>query len=282
MRKTSVEGGFAHTYGVELLLEAPPQISKSDLIQVLRRHCGRVDALDGDEEDGLLSFVFGDFPIIYADKMVAAQAFMAVSDKPLDAQVLEPALQQSWDWPEVRVASDRHHCTLLVTDLMSSGLDYKRRLGLFTRVVQSVVEVVSCLAIHWRRSQRLVDPAVYLASLRDADDNSPIFPAVNVRFFTIENEAPGEMLMDTLGLTALGIPDLQCHFLGLDPKEIAQMLYNSALYLYENGDVINDNETIQGLSERQRWVCRHEDSLIAPERIVLDVNPGRPYAAGGR
>lgn len=282
MRKAAVEGGFAHTYGVELLLEAPPQLNKSDLIQALRRHCGQVAALDDSEEDGLLSFVFGDFPITYTDKTVAAQVFMAISDKPLDAQVLEPALQQSWDWPEAHVASDRHRCTLLVTDLMSSGLDYKRRLGLFTHIVQSVLETVPCLAIHWRRSQRLVDPAVYLVSLRDADGDSPIFPAVNVRLFRIENQVTGEMLMDTLGLTALGIPDLQCHFLGLDPKEVAQMLYNSALYLYENGDVINDGETIQGLSEGQRWVCRHEDSLVAPERVVLDMNPGRPYAAGGR
>lgn len=282
MRRAAVEGGFAHTYGVELLLEAPPQISKSDLLRALRRHCGQVDALDGDEEDGSLSFVFGDFPVTYTDMMGHAQALMSVSDKPLDAQALEPALQQSWDWPEARAASGRHRCTLLVTDLLSSGLDYGQRLYLFTRVVRSVLETVPCLAIHWQRSQRLVDPAAYLASLSDADGNSPIFPAVNVRLFRIENEAPGETLMDTLGLTALGIPDLQCHFLGLDPMEVAQMLYNSAFYLYENGDVISDNETIQGLSEGQRWVCRHEDALVAPERIVLDVNPGRPHAAGGR
>jgi hypothetical protein len=74
---------------------------------------------------------------------------------------------------------------------------------------------------------------------------------------------------------------LQCHFIGLDPNEVGSLLHNTAPYIYNNGDVIADGETL-GLTPEQKWRCRHEDSRIPPERVVLDLDPGPPHAAGGR
>jgi ligand-binding SRPBCC domain-containing protein len=86
--------------------------------------------------------------------------------------------------------------------------------------------------------------------------------------------------MDTRGLDVFGLPDLQCHFRNLDPKAVAGMLYNTAAYILEHGDVIADGHTVAGISAKDKWQCQHEDSLAAPERTVLDVNPGKPFAAG--
>jgi hypothetical protein len=90
------------------------------------------------------------------------------------------------------------------------------------------------------------------------------------------------MVMDSLGLAALGLPDLQCHFRGLDCNAIAGLLHNLGIYLFENGDVIEDGHTIDGIAANQRWRCQHEMSLIGPERAVLDIDPGQPFAAGNR
>ncbi len=60
------------------------------------------------------------------------------------------------------------------------------------------------------------------------------------------------------------------------------MLYNAAYYLFEHGDVIDDGDTIQGIPTDQRWTCQHELALAEPEREVIDINPGPPYAAGNR
>ena len=46
---------------------------------------------------------------------------------------------------------------------------------------------------------------------------------LNVRVFKV-GDNPGEMLMDTLGLAAIGLPDLQCHFRDLDLNEVADLL----------------------------------------------------------
>jgi hypothetical protein len=111
----------------------------------------------------------------------------------------------------------------------------------------------------------------------------PVYPAVNVRLFQVQGRQEGEVLMDTIGLAALGLPDLQCHFVGLDPQQVANTLYGAAYYVYENGDVIEDGETIQGAGEGVvRWRCRHEDALMDPARVVLDIDPGPPFAAGER
>ena len=105
---------------------------------------------------------------------------------------------------------------------------------------------------------------------------------LNVRLFRIENGAAGDTIMDTRGLAALGLPDVQMHFRDLDPGRVAALLYNYARYLNEHGDCINDGETIDGATPGTRWRCRHEMSLVPPERLVLDIDPGPPHAAGQR
>jgi hypothetical protein len=88
--------------------------------------------------------------------------------------------------------------------------------------------------------------------------------------------------MDTMGLAPLGLPDLQCHFSGLETTAVGQMLYNTAYYLFEHGDIIQNGHTVAGVPTERRWVCQHETALVVPERTVLDINPGSPYAAGKR
>ncbi len=57
---------------------------------------------------------------------------------------------------------------------------------------------------------------------------------------------------------------------------------NTGYYLFRQGDIINDGETVEGVERGQKWVCRHEQALVPPEREVLDINPGKSFAAGGR
>ena len=128
-------------------------------------------------------------------------------------------------------------------------------------------------------SQQVIRTQDYLDSLGDAPVVRP--GTLNVRFFRI-NDSGGDMLMDTRGLSELGLPDLQCHYRGMDPGDISRVLYNTAIYLVENGPVIESGHTVQGIEPGSRWKCQQEDALIAPERTVLDLNPGPPHAAGNR
>jgi hypothetical protein len=61
---------------------------------------------------------------------------------------------------------------------------------------------------------------------------------------------------------------------------VAAVLGNTAWYLFQVGDVIDNGYTLDGIEEGSAWKCQHEDALAPPERVVLDLNPGPPHAAG--
>ena len=51
-----------------------------------------------------------------------------------------------------------------------------------------------------------------------SDEDKFIYLCVNVRFFNIQNTE--DKLVDTLGLYAIGLPDVQYHFRNLNPDYI--------------------------------------------------------------
>jgi hypothetical protein len=121
-------------------------------------------------------------------------------------------------------------------------------------------------AIWWPASTSPVTP--------DALRRHDLVGLVNVRMFRIEGD-PGALVMDTLGLHVLDLPDLRCHFTGLDPDDVARILHTTAAYVDEHGDVIDDGHTISGIGD-DAWRCQHEDALVPPHRLVLDLDPATP------
>lgn len=277
------DSGFARTYGVGLLLPEPARLDPDRLHAALIRGCGRVDRLIADKPSVVL-FSFPDHTVEHADdEVVPTQLMLLPSEDPLPSDVLESSLEQTWDFPGARDAVNSHRATVYVTDFLANGLPYAERLELFHNALSAVLdELPQCLAIHWVQAQRVVDPQNYrqLRAERGADD--PVYPAISVRIFGGDSSS-GEVVMDTVGLAALGVPDVQCHFVGLEVNAVANALYGAAYYLFERGDVIEDGETIQGVGEGVvRWRCQHEEALIPPARVVLDLDPGPPFSAGER
>ena len=125
----------------------------------------------------------------------------------------------------------------------------------------------------WRWPEELLEPGKL--------GEHPLAGLVNVRLFRIEND-PGVCVMDTLGLHALGLPDFQLHFRDLEPSALAAHLYNLAAYAFEAEEPIESGHTVSGPDGDERWRVQLEDALLEPARVVLDIDPGAPYAAGDR
>ena len=94
------------------------------------------------------------------------------------------------------------------------------------------------------------------------------------------------MLVDTLGMGTLFLPDLQYHFHVMDPNWVVNHAYNVLSYILVNNNPIKDGETVDGvkngkMSRRIQWTCQYENALIQPPREVLDINMGE-YASGNR
>jgi hypothetical protein len=271
----------AETYRVQLFCKSAPLIDKARLFAELRKYCADIEPLDSQENDGSLAFVHTRHMVQYRESRIPAQAFIHFRDEMPDLAELMPAVQQSWRLADAsKVISSCKH-SVSVSDFMASGLDYRTRFDLFLRVLRAVLTIVPCVAIHWIHAEQIVACEDYVNSQGGPLVDQMCSGPINVRFFNIEHSA-ADRLMDTLGLFPFGLPDLQCHFRGLEPRDVARVIYGTAFYLYESGDVIKDGHTVDGVGPASKWICHHEQSLAKPDRIVLDLNPGSHFAAGKR
>ena len=276
----------AKVYGVELFYENTPRTTKEQLFEILKKRSPDIAPVAQERDTGPWVFEHQEHPVPPGGG--AARSLVAVSRQRPDLRTLEPSLKQSWGWPQAAELLPRFRGSILVTDMLSAGLHHLERLVLFERVLSCVLEAYPCLAIHWQPTQQLVDPQQYLAAVSAAGGLVFTPGPLNVRLFRIVAEDPategsaGDIVMDTLGLACLGLPDLQCHFTGLDPEAVSRVLYNTGIYLFERGDVLDKDHTVPGIGPSDKWRCRREPSLALPERTVIDLDPGPPHTARDR
>lgn len=287
--------GFARVYAVELKYRQQPQLDRNLLYEKMEQYTGKTAQPETEEEEAaglavweaneseetdqgqLLHFFHLNYMVQYSEgEMPAQTSLMNIDHRPVTDY--ETAIQQCWHWQEAAQTLNECSYSLMLVDMMASGLEPKARLQLFTGALRAVLEAAPCDAIYFRESDKLVEPKAYLASL---EEGAALYGAMNVRFYNVKGTGSGrtEGLMDSIGLAALGIPDVQCHFYDLDPNEVGDHLANIAYYLFNQGDIIADGETV-GFTEDMRWRCEHQYALAAPHRVVIDLDPGEPYYAG--
>jgi hypothetical protein len=191
---------------------------------------------------------------------------------PLEAQ---SALQQTWDWPEAAASMAKVRDAVELS-LTSSGADRHQRLSRMQTVVEAALGLVETTAIHWVASERLVS----VPAFRDAmtHGGAPTDAALNVRLFRVGDGRSGEGLMDTRGLAAFGLPDLECHFVGLDPGDVGRLLMAYADYVFDKGDVLHDDAMVRGVRSHEEWECRRSRAKALPDRDVVALVPAAPHA----
>lgn len=245
-----------------LLFAQLPNVSAARLGAQLRQRFAQVDhAADS------LVFFFPDLAATYADGRQAPVSLMVTEAHAIpDNQPLAAACAQSWHWPQAEAAVAACGYQVVVTDFMARALELPQRLGFFQRALDAVLAELQPQAIYFLSSQKLVEPRAYQARGQAVLDG-----LMNVRFFNVAGSASEEMFMDTLGLHALGLPDFQVRFRELDPGRVAGALTGYAYYLLEHGPVVEDGNTIQGLTPQQKWTCYYADAAVDPAREVIDL-----------
>ena len=274
---------YHHLLWMQLLFEEQPQRPAPEAIQAaLAERFGEVDIVSSAD---LCSFAVRRFPVQYSNADVPAQVLMAMV-KPFEADsISDLERSQLWDLPEKEEFLARFRYGLMLSDFMASGLSYKERCSLLTGWLETALDLFpDCIGVWVPSAGKLLNRKRLLENPLQGEDRF-LWYGVNARFFDIQNS--DNMIMDTLGLYAIGLPDVQLHFHTVDPNPLANYLYNVAQYLYDNNCPIKPGETIDGvgpdgsISRELRWTCAYEHSLLQPARDVLDICPG-PFAAGRR
>lgn len=261
--------GFADSYWIELLYNQPSSIDAEALIAKLgasyelavNKVVERNGAVTVGHRGHLVSM-----EISGKGQKVPALTNILWSDARIDIKEYKAALEQTWDWDFARRALGRCWYKVLIGDLTGSRLPYQDRYQMIKEIAVACADLSHPLVCHWKEAGCLVEPSALAARLAQA---------CNVRTYQIG--ISGDHLMDTLGLAAIGLPDVELTFSRLSPDAVANFLYTTAAYLFERGDVIADGDTVPG-PEGAKWKTAHGVATLPPARTVVRVSITGTYA----
>lgn len=190
-----------------------------------------------------------------------------------------------WDCMEDkdRIFAECHY-QVFATDMLSATLPAKERAELDMDFMEALVELYpKCEAIYFQNSGKLF-LAEKIRNHQIPRKGRFIFFAVNIRFFNIQDT--DDMIVDTLGLSTLFLPDLQYHFHDMNPNPVTKHAYDMASYIFDNDNPIKNSDHIDGMANGQMdrsvlWKCHYEESLLQPVREVIDICMGK-FASGNR
>ena len=254
-------------YVIELFFEKKPELDKDSLLEALKKYTSNPE-IDTFSETERTTLAAGDI------QNPACRIKISMEQIPFDRETLldyASSLRQSWSW---RTAKETiQNCTMIIkiSDEYSDKIAYNDRVNLLRNILRGIVEKIGCCAVHFPVTQQFAKPENYVYSFCDPSPDK-LYGFINVRFFKIHDS--DDMVMDTIGLNAIGLNDVQCSFKRYNPKDISNILFNTAYYLFDNGNAIIDGDTVQGLKRTDKWACKKELSLVAPKRMVLDIAPG--------
>ena len=269
---------------IQMLFKEPAAMpGEAEMSAVLERHIGPVECFCHDEKtagfaalEHIAEFKDGKAPV-----QIMVMGCCDLKGEGFDAFLMS----QMWDCQEDR---ERIFCEcqyqVVAVDMLAAALPTLERANLDADFVEALAELYpTCEAFYFQNCGKLFLAEDVRSHQIEGSDRFIRF-GVNVRFFNIQGT--GDMLVDTVGMSTLFLPDLQYHFHGMDPNWVVNHAYNLASYILTNDNPIEDEETVDGIkdgqmSQKVQWKCQHEDALIQPPRAVLDINMGA-YASGGR
>lgn len=220
-----------------------------------------------------------------AARMPAAVTLL-VDERPPDLEALAAPLAQSWQLPEREAILEgcRHVITVREKGPAAgagAAAAPAERLKALQQGVGAALEAVHGEALHCVDAQQIIPPGLFIGELEARGVPCLQAGAINVRLFRVDGDARGDgrKVMDTMGLSAFGLPDLQIDYRWLDPGQVAATLFAAASYLFAQGDVVADGHAIEGCLPGSSWTVRRERSIVEPFREVVDLDPGAPYSS---
>lgn len=269
-----------------LMKEQCASPSSERMLEVLSEHLGKVELYgDQDPEKGFFGFSALDYQSVFSDAKVPVQLSVLGCEAFAADKIDDAKRSQMWNCQEDRdrILSECKYA-VMVSDMLGGGQRAQVRANMLMDYLEALLELYpSCEAVYFINSGKLV-PAKIIRGGEVRGLERYIQFCVNVRFFNISKT--NDHVVDTLGLSLLYIEDLQYHFHDMDPNWVVGHAYSMASYILSNDRPIKNGDTIDGIADGRliqeiQWKCHFEDSLIGPERPVLDVCMGE-YAAGSR
>lgn len=270
---------------IHLLMEEKCKMPEKELMhKIMREHFGETDCFCYD--GNMAGFAPKKYSVYFEkEKLNVHPQLIIMNCSEIEKPIMDDvAATQLWGCPNGSEILETCKYQVMATDMLAAGLDYKERAEMLVHYVEALVNIYpTCKAVVFETSKKMLTREEIL-NCNLPEEMRFIHYAVNVRFFNIQGT--NDMLIDSLGMSTLFLPDIQYHFHGLNPNDVVNHAYNVLSYIYDNDNPIEDGNTIAGLTDGTmdydvKWKIQYEDSLIQPIREVIDINMGE-YASGNR
>lgn len=194
------------------------------------------------------------------------------------------ACQQAWRWSEAQNNPPTHtgfirlrvsYCFGVKSDdpIVPPDYDALFELQLFNKILAHVARDERVLCYFNPSGEVLLLPNVFLDSLQwSIDHELPLLDIwSNVRFYNLGGISEGWFLLDTVGMWQLDVPDHEALVPGdrYNYSEVDRFLRNASLYILTNGDIIKNDDTMDGPGNVRWRVSRFRASLTDPPRETL-------------
>ena len=269
---------------IKLLFKQPtPQPDQETMLNSLRKHVGEVECFWHDAKGAGFSAL--QYTAHFKDADLPPQ-LMITSGQPFSGNTVDDFTRsQMWDCQQERdtILNDCQY-QIIATDMMAAVLEPQERANLDMDFLMALLDMFpDCLAVYFFNSGKMFLADDIRSQQINGIDRFIKF-AVNARFFTIQGSE--DMLVDTLGMSTLFLPDLQYHFRGMNPNQVVNHAYCIDSYILDNYNPIKSGDTIDAIvngqfSQSVQWRCQYENALIQPAREVIDIYMNE-YAAGQR
>jgi len=193
---------------------------------------------------------------------------------------LARAGQQAFHWPEAAATAARHRSFIRIrssyilgadpdTQVIPNDYDVLREATFVLDVAHAVMGVRGALC-YFNPAGEVLMPHKDLSEhlWHNAAQNLPPLDILsNIRVYDIDAQWK---MMDTVGLWQLDIPDHEACFTSeIDGDELANFLRNVAVYRMQKGDVLRDDNTVDGPGGMKWRVRSFEQPLTDPNRPTL-------------
>lgn len=266
-----------------LMKEKCEMPSREKMTSIMEKHLGKVDCFCHDSK--VAGFAPQKYKAELKEATISPQLMVMGCIETENYHIDEITRSQMWDCENSDEILSQCKYQVVATDMLAGAMeDYKDRAEMLMDFMEALVEMYpECVAVQFQTSGKMFTREKIINHNIPREDRF-IYFAVNVRFFNIDGT--DDMLVDTLGMSVLYLPDLQYHFHNMDPNWVVNHAYNLLSYTYANNAPIEDNDTVDGvvnghMDQSVQWKCHYESALIQPSRDVLDISMNE-YAAGYR
>lgn len=208
-------------------------------------------------QDGVVNFDYGEFTVMI--KQIPSQ----IGDDTGDL------CQSSRLWPEAAEFNRDYQAFSIVSVFTPEENLELAATVLLSQVIASIIEVSQeTFAIYWGGANHLILPQLFreLALEILPEPLCWAWIAINMGI----RPEDGILTAHTVGLHDLGLMDIEIPESNNNEEETFTFISNMAMYLLENGLVIQDGDTV-GSSDTERIKAVYAPSLVDPDKTVIRI-----------